>query len=232
MMKEVLTKEAPCQPTNVQGLLAVYKKQALGKQGVVFASSEVLALKIAACYTEQGVSSSVIGFDMEAQQRERLLDDYRIGRIRVLVTTDYFSQGGRCPFADFIQLARTTDSLTEYLHQVECAMKAEETADDDADGKSGVRQKLLVIDHMGLMRQFGKPSEKRDWERLFADGTKPAEEVPMLRRKKKADGNMKRIKPVMRVETAKPLPVQTKWQQRMERLRGDLSVGQPPAGKV
>jgi len=225
LMKAVVTKVEPCQPANVKGLYAAYQKLALGKQGIVFADSVALAQKIAACYTEQGVSSCVIGFNMETQQLERLLVDYRVGKIRVLVTTDYFSQSGRCPFADFIQLARTSDSLTEYLHQVECGMKAEETADDDAEGKNGVRQKILVIDHVGLIRKFGKPTEKRDWERLFAEGTKQEKETPMLRRKKNADKTN-------RVEPAKPLPVLTKWQQRMERLRGDLSVGQPPTGKV
>ena len=231
MLKKVATKEAPCQPTNVMGLYAVYKKQALGKQGIVFADTAALAQKIADGYTEQGVSSSVIGFDMEAQQRERLLGDYRTGKIRVLVTTDYFSQGGRCPFADFIQLARRTDSLTEYLHQVECAMKAEETASDDADCKSGAKQKILVIDHVGLIRKFGKPPEKRDWERLFDEGTTPQEEATMLRRKKQAD-KTKRTAAAKRVAPAEPLPAKTKWQQRMERLRGDLPAGQPPAGKA
>mgnify|MGYP002620981915 FL=1 len=231
LLKEVVTKEVPCQPTNVKGLYAACQKLAQGKQGVVFADSTDLAQKIAACYTEQGVSSSVSGFDMEAQQRERILDDYRMGKIRVLVTTDYFSQGGRCPFADFIQLARTTDSLTEYLHQVECGMKAEETADDDAGGKSGASQKILVIDHVGLIRKFGKPTEKRDWERLFAEGTKPEGETAMLRRKKNAD-KTKRARVSKRVEPTKALPALTKWQRRMERLREDMSVGQPSAGKV
>ena len=105
-------------------------------------------------------------------------------------------------------------------------MRAEETAGDDADGKSGVRQNILVIDHVRLIRKFGKPTEKRDWERLFAEGTRLEEDTSMLGRKKNADDKTKRVEP------AKPLPVLTKWQQRMKRLRGDLSVGQPPAGKV
>jgi len=53
------------------------------------------------------------------------------------------------------------------LHQVGCAMRP---GKGDGYGKEDIavkRHPLTVIDHAGLSKRFGLPTEDRDWKTLF-----------------------------------------------------------------
>jgi hypothetical protein len=60
------------------------------------------------------------------------------------------------------------------LHQVGCAMRPGKS---DGYGKEDIavkRHPLTVIDHAGLSKRFGLPTEDRDWKTLFVrEGEKP-----------------------------------------------------------
>lgn len=46
-----------------------------------------------------------------------MVEDFKTGRIRVLVNVDVFSEGFDCPDVEFVQMARPTLSLAKYLQQ-------------------------------------------------------------------------------------------------------------------
>ena len=51
-------------------------------------------------------------------ERKRMVEEFRHGKIEVLVNVDVFSEGFDCPDVEFVQLARPTLSLAKYLQQV------------------------------------------------------------------------------------------------------------------
>ena len=94
------------------------ERYAHGKKGIVYAVSIPHARRIAACYSAHGLESVAIDSRTPASERKELVDDFRRGKVKVLVNVDIFSEGFDCPDVEFVQLARPTLSLAKYLQQV------------------------------------------------------------------------------------------------------------------
>jgi hypothetical protein len=75
----------------------------------------------------------------------------------VLVNVDIFGEGFDVPEVEFIQLARPTLSLNKYLQQVGRGMRI-------AEGKD----KVVILDHVGMYQSFGLPTEDWSWPLLFS----------------------------------------------------------------
>ncbi len=127
-----------------------------GKKGIVYAVSIAHARQIAAYYSPHGVEAVAIDSRTPASERKELVEDFRRGKIRVLVNVDIFSEGFDCPDVEFVQLARPTLSLAKYLQQVGRGLR-----------KSDNKESCMLIDNVGLHRIFGLPVRDRDWEAMF-----------------------------------------------------------------
>ena len=143
-------------PESIEHLYKTYRTFALGRKGIVYAINREHAMHIQEYYAVHGVDCAMIDAKTPAQERERLVDDYKLGVLRVLVNVDIFSEGFDCPEVEFIQLARPTLSLSKYLQQVGRGMRV-------SDNKSHV----LILDQVGLYQTFGLPTDDRDWQSLF-----------------------------------------------------------------
>ena len=152
-------------PESIEHLYKTYRQFANGKKGIVYAIDREHAKHIAAYYQEQGVRCAVIDSKTPAEERQRIIEEYREslpagkegqGRGSVLVNVDIFSEGFDCPEVEFIQLARPTLSLSKYLQQVGRGMRV-------SPGKPHV----LILDNVGLYQTFGLPTEERDWRQMF-----------------------------------------------------------------
>ena len=143
-------------PESIGHLYDTYQTFAKGRKGIIYAIDRQHAQHIAAFYMEKGVRCCMIDSRTPAREREQLVEDYREGRLDVLVNVDIFSEGFDCPEVEFIQLARPTLSLAKYLQQVGRGMRVSE-------GKPHV----LILDNVGLYQTFGLPTEERDWQRMF-----------------------------------------------------------------
>lgn len=140
----------------IERLYAGFKQYAGGRKGIVYAISIGHARHIAGYYNEQGVHSAAIDSKTPAAERKRLVNDFRGGRLQVLVNVDVFSEGFDCPDVEFVQLARPTLSLAKYLQQVGRGLRRTE-------GK----RTCVILDHVGLYRLFGLPTRERDWQAMF-----------------------------------------------------------------
>ena len=127
-----------------------------GKKGIVYAISIAHARGIADYYSRQGLKSVAIDSKTPREERKRLIEEFKLGRIRVLVNVDVFSEGFDCPDVEFVQMARPTLSLSKYLQQVGRGLRM-------SDGK----ECCVLIDNVGLYRTFGLPVVQWDWERMF-----------------------------------------------------------------
>ena len=150
-MNAVLNRE-----TSIKGLYESVKRYASGKKGIVYAISIAHARRIAACYSAHGLDAVAIDSRTPASERKKLVDDFRRGKIKVLVNVDIFSEGFDCPDVEFVQLARPTLSLAKYLQQVGRGLR-----------KSIAKESCILIDNVGLHRIFGLPTRRHDWTAMF-----------------------------------------------------------------
>ncbi len=127
-----------------------------GKKGIVYAVSIDHARHIADYYRQQGISAEAIDSRTPPLTRKQLVEDFKQGKIQVLVNVDVFSEGFDCPDVEFVQLARPTLSLAKYLQQVGRGLRR-------TDGKEA----CMLIDNVGLYRLFGLPTIPRDWTAMF-----------------------------------------------------------------
>ena len=150
-MNAVLNRE-----TTIKGLYESVERYAHGKKGIVYAVSIAHARRIAACYSAHGLESVAIDSRTPASERKELVDDFRRGKVKVLVNVDIFSEGFDCPDVEFVQLARPTLSLAKYLQQVGRGLR-----------KSIAKESCILIDNVGLHRIFGLPTHRHDWTAMF-----------------------------------------------------------------
>ena len=150
-MNAVLNRE-----TTIKGLYESVERYAAGKKGIVYAISIAHARRIAACYSAHGLDAVAIDSRTPASERKKLVDDFRQGKIKVLVNVDIFSEGFDCPDVEFVQLARPTLSLAKYLQQVGRGLRG-----------SVDKESCILIDNVGLHRIFGLPTRRHDWTAMF-----------------------------------------------------------------
>ena len=144
-----------CRPS-IERLYESVVRYAEGKKGIVYAININHAHNIAEYYREHGVNAVAIDSRTPAEVRRQTVEEFRAGKIRVMVSVDLFSEGFDCPDVEFIQLARPTLSLAKYLQMVGRGLR-----------KSEDKETCVMIDNVGLYRMFGLPAADRDWQEMF-----------------------------------------------------------------
>lgn len=132
-----------------------YKKNALGKKGIIYSISREHSEHICTQYRSRDVKIENIDSKTPAKQRERVIKAFKDGDIDIIVNVDIFSEGFDCPDIEFIQLARPTKSLVKYIQQVGRGLR-----------KNGDKR-CVILDNVGMYSRFGLPDEDRDWEAFF-----------------------------------------------------------------
>lgn len=132
-----------------------YKKNALGKKGIIYSISREHSEHICTQYRSRDVKIENIDSKTPAKQRERVIKAFKDGNIDIIVNVDIFSEGFDCPDIEFIQLARPTKSLVKYIQQVGRGLR-----------KNGDKR-CVILDNVGMYSRFGLPDEDRDWEAFF-----------------------------------------------------------------
>ena len=140
----------------IERLYESVRQYADGKKGIVYAISISHARNIVAYYSEHGINAVAIDSKTPAKVRKQLVEDFRQGKIQVLVNVDVFSEGFDCPDVEFVQMARPTLSLAKYLQQVGRGLR-----------KTEGKKSCILIDNVGLYRLFGLPTAERDWQAMF-----------------------------------------------------------------
>ena len=142
--------------TSIERLYRSVLEYADGKKGIVYAVSIDHARNIAAYYSGKGLDAAAIDSHTPTAERGRMVEDFKTGRIKVLVNVDVFSEGFDCPDVEFVQMARPTLSLAKYLQQAGRGLR-----------KSTGKETCVLIDNVGLYRVFGLPTMAWDWEAMF-----------------------------------------------------------------
>jgi DNA repair protein RadD len=117
--------------------------------------------------------SACVWSGMPDKERDKVISDFRAGRLRVAINVNILSVGFDEPQIDMIMLARATASLSLYYQQVGRGVRP-----------FSLKKDCLIVDLVGNTKKFGKvehlyfKKEKRSWK-LFGEGDKQLTGVPI-----------------------------------------------------
>lgn len=141
-------------------VISHYKKLANSRQAICYCVSVAHSKEMAEAFCNARIKAVHIDGTTPKADRERIITDFRHGRIKILCNVDLISEGFDVPDCECAVLLRPTKSLTLYIQQSMRCMRY----------KKGKR--AIIIDHVGNYARFGMPDADREWT---LDGRKKSE---------------------------------------------------------
>ncbi|MDE5945953.1 MAG: DEAD/DEAH box helicase [Oscillospiraceae bacterium] len=128
-----------------------YRQLADDKQAICYCVSVNHSMAMAEEFRSAGISAVHIDGSTPKYERDRIIADFRSGKIKILCNVDLISEGFDVPDCECSILLRPTKSLTLYIQQSMRCMRY----------KKG--KKAIIIDHVGNYARFGMPDADREW---------------------------------------------------------------------
>ena len=100
-----------------------YRRLALGRRGVTFATDVETALNLAAQYAAAGVPAQCVSAKTEDAIRAQATQDLRDARVLQLTNVDLFGEGYDLPAIDCVSMARPTASFPLFVQQAGRALR-------------------------------------------------------------------------------------------------------------
>ena len=147
-----------------------YRKFADGLKAICYCPSIPYSEQMAERFRAAGVPAAHIDGTTDKRERDRIIADFRAGKIQVLCNVDLISEGFDVPDCGAAILLRPTKSLTLYIQQAMRCMRYK-------PGKTAV-----IIDHVGNVFRHGFPDDGREWD-LYAKPDKKSRKKPEVRAK-------------------------------------------------
>ena len=85
------------------------------------------------------------------EERKQIINDFREGKIRILLNVDLIGEGFDVPDCDCVILLRPTQSLVLYIQQSMRCLRPNEN------------KKAIIYDFVGNVYRHGMPTEKHEW---------------------------------------------------------------------
>ncbi len=129
-----------------------FRKLAKNKQAIAYTYNVSSSIKLAKELNDNGFTAKSVSGNTPKDERQRIIEEYRAGKIQVVTNAELFTEGLDLPNVDCVIMLRPTQSLSLFLQfSMRCM--------NPRDGKRAV-----IIDHVGNVNRFGLPTEKRDWK--------------------------------------------------------------------
>ena len=87
-------------------------------------------------------------------ERDQIINDFRSGKIKILINVDLIGEGFDVPSCDCVFLLRATQSLTIYIQQAGRALRAD---------PNNPTKRASIYDFVGNIYRFGFPDAPRVW---------------------------------------------------------------------
>lgn len=148
-----------------------YQRFASGMRAIVFANDVATACETADAFNAAGVPSAALSGATEQGERDRKLDEFEEGKLKVLVNVDLFDEGFDVPAVEAVILARVTESLAKYLQMVGRGLRVVYADGFDlktAEGRlaaiaAGPKPRAVIIDPVANWERHGPPTWPRVW---------------------------------------------------------------------
>lgn len=132
-------------------VLENYRKYAEGKQAIVFASSVEHSKRVAEVFTQAGYTAAHLDGKTPKNERKRLMDEYRAGRLQIISNYEIISEGVSVDGCECCILLRPTKSTILFLQSSQRCMRY-------APGKIAT-----ILDMVGNYQRHGLPDDDREW---------------------------------------------------------------------
>ena len=136
----------------VGDVVTAYTHYAYGKQAICFATDVETAGDIAKNFNNHGIRAVALSAKTNPAVREKYIQEFRDGKLMVLVNVDLFDEGFDVPACEVVIMARPTASLGKYRQMAGRALR---TADGKLYG--------LIIDHVSNVVRHGLPDKYIAW---------------------------------------------------------------------
>ena len=144
-------------------------KLAKDKKTIVYCSSIETSKKTVKAFQDAGVMAAHLDGATSKTERERVVSDFRLGKIKVLSNVDLFGEGFDVPDCEAVVLLRPTKSLTLHVQQSMRSMRYNPSNPDKV---------AIILDHVGNYRLHGLPDDEREWT-LESKAKKKQDEAPI-----------------------------------------------------
>ena len=132
-------------------VIANYQKYGNGDKAVCYCASIKHSMAVAEAFNQADISAAHLDGETPKPERNKIISDFRSGKVRILCNVDLISEGFDVPDCGCAILLRPTKSLTLYIQQSMRCMRYQ-------PGK-----KAVIIDHVGNYARFGMPDDDREW---------------------------------------------------------------------
>lgn len=128
-----------------------WKRLAEGKKTIVYCASVEASKMTAERFLAEGYSCVALDGKTPQAEREKAMERFRSGEIRILCNCELFGEGLDVPDCECVVLLRPTQSLTLHIQQSMRSMRymPNKTA--------------IIIDHVGNCYRHGLPDDEREW---------------------------------------------------------------------
>ena len=139
-------------PKLIGDIVSSWKKIANNKKTIVFASSVAHSKNLAESFIDIGVKAAHIDGTTDHAERERVLNEFNNGDMKIICNCMVLTEGFDCPPAEVCVLARPTKSLGMYIQMVGRVLRPYE-------GKTHA----TIIDHSGAVYTHGFVEDDIEW---------------------------------------------------------------------
>lgn len=130
-------------------IIKYYHKLAEGKQSIAYCTNVKHSLSICDLFNSNGIPAVHMDASTPEKQREKIMEEYRNGKYKVLCNCNLISEGITLPECECCMLLRPTQSETLYIQQsCRCLTPAP-------------NKTAIIIDFVGNCYAHGTPTEKR-----------------------------------------------------------------------
>lgn len=128
-----------------------YRERCPDSQAIAYCTTKNHSKATAKAFTAAGIPAVHFDSDTPKREREKIIEDFRKGSVKILCNVDLISVGFDCPDCTAVLLMRPTMSTALFIQQSMRALRYKE-------GKEAV-----ILDFVNNYRRHGLPTDEREW---------------------------------------------------------------------
>lgn len=132
-------------------VVKTYQEKANGRKTIIYAHDIEYSKKIAETFRQAGVAAVHCDSKTPKGERNKIMRDFKSGKIKILSNVDLISEGFDVPDCSCVIMLRPTASLVLDIQQSMRCMRYQPN------------KQAIIIDHVANYKKFGMPDTPREW---------------------------------------------------------------------
>ncbi len=132
-------------------VVKTYQEKANGRKTIIYAHDIEYSKQIAETFRQAGVAAVHCDSKTPKGERNKIMRDFKSGKIKILSNVDLISEGFDVPDCSCVIMLRPTASLVLDIQQSMRCMRYQPN------------KQAIIIDHVANYKKFGMPDTPREW---------------------------------------------------------------------